>query len=130
MRLNRTITAKNRDDLMEALRQAALGSTVEIVDDPRTSQQNRLMWALLNKVAEQVLHCGERWEPEDYKAAFLKAMGKRLRFMPALDGQGVVAIGYRSSRLSKDEMSEMIERIYEYGQRHGVMFHLNHDDAA
>ena len=76
------------------------------------------------------MHCGEKWDPEDYKAAFLKAMGKRLRFMPSLDGQGVVAIGYRSSRLSKDEMAEMIERIYEYGASRGVIFHLSHDEGA
>jgi hypothetical protein len=123
VRLSRTITASNRAELVEAVKAAPVGAQLDLVDDPRTSAQNRLMWRLLNDVAGQVLHCGEHWEPEDYKAAFLKMMGKKIRFMPALDGQGVVAVGYRSSRLSKQEMSEMVEAIYEYGARNGVKFH-------
>ena len=33
-----------------------------------------------------------------------------------------VAIGYHSSKLSRAEMSEMIEMMFEYGARHGVEF--------
>ena len=81
------------------------------------------MWLLLSQLAEGLEHCGEHYDAEAWKCAFLKAMGKKIAFMPALDGEGVVAIGYRSSTLSKDEFSELIERIYEYGSRHGVEFH-------
>jgi hypothetical protein len=42
-------------------------------------------------------------------------------------GDGVVAIGYRPSKLSKEEFSERIERIYHYGAEHGVDFR---SDAA
>ena len=129
MRLFRTITAKNRDEILRAVELAPLGSQIDLVSDLRTLAQNRMMWRLLGKLAEQLEHCGERWEPEDYKCAFLKAMGKKLRFMPALDGEGVVCVGYRSSKLSKQEMSEMVERIYEYGARHGVDFD-GQDQAA
>jgi hypothetical protein len=122
VRLSRTLTAKNRDEILRAVELAPLGSQIELVSDLRTLAQNRLMWRSLSRLAEQVEHCGEHWEPDAWRAAFLKAMGVKLAFMPALDGEGVVAIGYRSSRLSKSEMSEMIERIYEYGARHGVNF--------
>ena len=122
MRVSRVLTAKNRDELVRMIAEAPLGSHVEIVDDPRTLAQNRLMWVQLAQLATHLKHGGDFYEAEDWKCAFLKAMGKKLRFMPALDGEGVVAIGYRSSRLSKAEMSEMIERIYEYGSRHGVSF--------
>jgi hypothetical protein len=122
MRLSRTITTKNRAELVRAVELAPLGAQLDLVDDPRTLAQNRLMWRLLTRIADQVEHCGERWEPDDWRAGFLKAMGKKLRFMPALDGDGVVAIGYRSSKLSKPEMSEMIELIYSYGAEHGVEF--------
>ena len=33
-----------------------------------------------------------------------------------------MCIGYRSSKLGKEKFSELIERIYEYGTRHGVEF--------
>ena len=130
MRLSRTLTAANRAELVEALNRAPAGSHVEIVDDPRTKAQNSLMWVLLGELARQLPHGGEHYDAEAWKCCFLKAMGKKFDFMPALDGEGVVAIGYRSSRLSKEEMAEMIERILEYGARHGVVFGVPDGRAA
>jgi hypothetical protein len=122
MRLNRVITASNRAELVRAVQAAPFGATLELIDDPRTSKQNKLMWAMLNDVAAQLTHAGERWEPEDWKCAFMKAMGFKLRFMPALDGNGVVALGYRSSRLDKEKFAELIETIYSQGVLRGVTF--------
>ena len=69
------------------------------------------------------MHCGNKYEPEAWKACFLKAMGKELQFMPSLDGESIVAVGYRCSRLSKAEFSELIELIYSEGAKRGVVFH-------
>lgn len=122
MSLRATINSANRAELMAAVESARIGARLELIDDPRTLAQNRKMWVLLNELSVQLVHCGNRYPAEDWKCAFLKAMGKQMAFMPGLDGDGVVAIGYSSSRLRKDEMNEMIERIYEYGARHGVKF--------
>ena len=122
MRLSRIITVKNRAELARAVELAPLGAQFDLIDAPRTLAQNRMMWRLLTRIADQLEHCGEHWAPDDWKCCFLKAMGKKLRFMPALDGDGVVAIGYHSSKLSRAEMSEMIEMMFEYGARHGVEF--------
>jgi hypothetical protein len=126
MRLSALVTVYNRADLIRAVGNAPVGAQFDLVDDPRTSQQNRLMWGLLSDISDQVTHCGEKWEPESWKAAFLKAMGKKLEFMPSLDGDGVVAVGYRSSKLNKEEFSELIEMIYEYGAKNRVSFHGEH----
>ena len=123
MRISAHITVYNRADLIKAVANAPVGAQFDLVDDPRTSQQNRLMWGMLTNISDQVTHCGEKWEAEAWKAAFLKAMGRKLTFMPSLDGEGVVAVGYRSSKLNKEEFSELIELIYEYGARNGVRFH-------
>jgi hypothetical protein len=122
MRLSRTITASNRSELVKAVELAPIGAQLDLIDDPRTTQQNRLMWALLNDVSDQVTHCGEKYEPEAWKACFMKSIGLQLRFMPSLDGQSIVAVGYQSSKLSKEKFSELIESIYEYGARNGVRF--------
>ena len=122
MRLTRSITETNRAELMAALKAAPIGATFELVDDPRTAAQNRLMWALLNEVSAQLPIGGERYEPEDFKCAFMKAAGHKLRFMPALDGNGVVALGYRSSKLNKEEFADLIETIYSQGLQRGVVF--------
>jgi hypothetical protein len=124
VRLTRTITSTNRDELIAALKAAPIGSIFELVDDPRTLAQNRLMWALLDEVSSQ-LPWGDppqTYEPEDWKCAFMKAAGHKLRFMPALDGDGVVALGYRSSRLHKEEFADLIETIYSQGLQRGVVF--------
>lgn len=123
MRLSRTITTANRAELVKAIEQAPLGAQLDLVDDPRTTAQNKLMWALLNDISDQLRHGGEKWEPEDWKSAFMKALGFKLRFMPSLDGNGVVALGYRSSRLDKEKFSELIELIYAEGTQRGVVFH-------
>jgi NinB protein len=122
MRLTRTVTSTNRDELIAALKAAPVGSVFELVDDPRTLAQNRLMWALLNEVSSQLEWGGEYREPEDWKCAFMKAAGHKLRFMPALDGNGVVALGYRSSKLHKEEFADLIETIYSQGLQRGVVF--------
>ena len=122
MRLSRTVTSSNRRELVQAVELAPVGATFELVDDPRTTAQNRLMWALLNEVSAQLKWGDELREPEDWKCAFMKAAGHKLRFMPALDGNGVVALGYRSSKLGKEEFSDLIETIYSQGLQRGVVF--------
>jgi len=122
MRLSRVINETNRRELVKAVELAPIGAIFELVDDPRTLAQNRLMWALLNEVSAQLEHGGEHYEPEDWKCAFMKAAGHKLRFMPALDGDGVVALGYRSSKLTKEKFSDLIETIYSQGLQRGVVF--------
>lgn len=123
MRLSRVITLANRAELVRAVEAAPLGAQLELVDDPRTLAQNRLMWALLNDVSDQLTIAGEKYDSDDWKAAFLKSIGVKLRFMPAIDGAGVVALPYKSSKLDKEKFSELLETIYEYGARNGVKFH-------
>jgi hypothetical protein len=122
MRLARTITAANRAEIIKAVELAPLGSLIDLTTDLRTLAQNRLFWMSLGQLSEQLEHCGEHYDAEAWKCAFLKASGQKLAFMPALDGEGVVCIGYRSSKLDKEKFSELIERIFEYGTRHGVEF--------
>jgi hypothetical protein len=130
MRLSRTITAHNRADLVRAVELAPLGAQLDLIDDPRTTAQNRLMWALLTDIADQVTHCGEKYEPEAWKACFMKALGLKLRFMPSLNGQSVVAVGYQSSRLDKEKFSELIESIYQFGAQNGVDFEARQCQAT
>lgn len=103
------------------------GTRVEWKRAKRTIPQNDRMWAMLTDVSKQVEHAGRRYSPEDWKCLFMHALGQEVRFLPALNGQGFVPIGYRSSDLSKGEMTELIELIFAWGAEHGVTFH---DDQA
>lgn len=98
---------------------APAGSVVNIREASRTSEQNAKLWAMLSDVARAKPE-GRKLPTEVWKCLFMSACGHSVRFEPGLDGNGVVPMGFRSSRLTKPEMSDLIECIYEYGTRHGV----------
>lgn len=87
----------------------------------RTTAQNDLMWTLLSVIAAAKPQ-GRVMAADKWKSLFLDAIGKKPEWVPSLDGESVVCSGYRSSRLSKAEMSDVIEQIYSYGAEHGVSF--------
>lgn len=98
---------------------APSGSVLTIRLPARSSLQNAKMWAMLSDISRAKPE-GRNLPPEVWKAVFMAACGHKVRFEPALDGDGVVPIGFRSSRLTKAEMSDMLECITEYGTRHQV----------
>jgi hypothetical protein len=105
------------------------GAVVNIREGSRTDEQNAKMWAMLSDIARAKPE-GRTLPTEIWKCLFMTACGHAVRFEPGLDGGGVVPIGFRSSRLTKAEMSDLIECIYEYGSRHQVQWSEPHQDAA
>ena len=91
-----------------------VGTRVEFSEPRRTADQNAKLWALLNDVALHHEHHGRRYAPDDWKVLFMLALGKEMRFAPSLDGHGFVPLGTRSSKLSKSEMSDLIEFILAF----------------
>jgi len=113
----------DRDRAITWIRKAPQATRVEFQETKRTLPQNAKMWAALSDVSRQVLHMGRRYPPDVWKVLFLCALGQEMQFIPALDGVSFVPLGYRSSELSKDEMSELLELIAAWGAEHGVIFH-------
>jgi hypothetical protein len=102
---------------------APVGTKVEFKAVKRSLPQNDRLWANLTDVARQKEHCGRKYPPEAWKSIFMNAWGKQSEFMPTLDGSSFFPLGYRSSELTKDEMSELIEFIIAWGTQNGVVFH-------
>lgn len=96
-------------------------SVVNIREATRTSDQNAKMWAMLSDIARAKPE-GRDYSTDVWKALAMAMCGHQVRFEPALDGDGVVPIGFRSSRLTKDEMSDVIEALYAYGAEHDVQW--------
>lgn len=99
------------------------GTRVEFKAPKRTDDQNAKMWAMLTEVATQARHHTLKLSPDDWKLLFLDALKREVRMIPNLDGNGIVSLGRSSSDLSKQEMSDLIELIFEFGARNGVVFH-------
>jgi hypothetical protein len=115
---------------MSFVSKAPIGYRVEIKEPKRTLEQNDALWAYLTDVATQVDHRGRKYDAETWKSIFMNALGAEMRFVPTLDGNSVFPLGMRSSKLSKREMSELIEFIVSWGVQHGVKFHDSKEMAA
>lgn len=95
-------------------------AVVSIKPESRSTDQNALMWALLSEISRAKPE-GRNMPPEIWKCLFMAAAGFNCTFEPGLDGQGVVPLGFKSSRLTKVEFSELIECIHEYAARHEIV---------
>lgn len=98
---------------------APAGSVHKIDPPKRTEDQNAKLWAMLSDVSRAKPE-GREYPPEIWKSLFMALVGFQPRFEPSLDGKGVVPIGYKSSRLTKAEFSDLIEAIYAFGAEHSV----------
>lgn len=102
--------------------QAPTGTRVEFKASKRTLPQNDRMWAMLTDVARQREHHGRKFTPDQWKVIFMHALGKETAFLPSLDGNDFIPAGFRSSDLSKSEMSDLIELILAWGTENGIQF--------
>lgn len=104
----------------ELVDRAPTGAVVNVRDATRSTDQNALMWALLSDISRAKPE-GRTHTPEVWKALFMNALGYETRFEMGLNGEPF-PIGFRSSRLNKSQMADLITFISEYGDRHGVQW--------
>ena len=93
-------------------------ATVSIRPQDRTLDQNAKLWAMLSDLSIAKPQ-GRKHTPEVWKCLVMHACGHAVQFETGLDG-APFPVGFRSSRLSKHQMSELIEYIYAYAAEHGV----------
>jgi hypothetical protein len=122
--------AIDRERVARWAAQAPFGTRVEFKETKRSLPQNDRMWAMLTDIATQKEHCGRKYTPEIWKCLLMHAWGREVKFIPALDGEGVVPMVYRSSDLSKAEMTELIEFMFSWGAQNGIVFHDDEERAA
>ena len=108
-----------RQRAIDAVGMAPEGYSVTIAEPRRNLDQNARMWAMLADISGQVDWYGKRLTPEDWKHVFSSSL-RRLEVVPNLDGTGFVALGLSTSRMSKREMSDLIELMFSFGAERGV----------
>lgn len=119
-----TLSSKyDRERAIKWIAQAPAGTRVLFKESKRSSAQNDKLWAALTDVATQLDWHGQKLSPDSWKLVFMDALSQELRIVPNLEGTGFVNLGRSSSNLSKQEFSNLLELIAEFGARHGVTFH-------
>lgn len=122
--LNDTI----REHAKRLIDQAPIGWIVQIGEATRSDEQNRLMWPLIQDLQRGIPDLAE-YSADDVKLRFLHALGQEMRFLPALEGAGMFPVGQRSSHLTKSQFSGLLELMFAYGAKNGVVWSARSEDT-
>lgn len=85
----------------------------------RSLEANAALWSMLADVASQVVWHGRKLDSESWKAMFTASL-KKYEVVPNLDNTGFVVLGQSTSKMSKSEMSDLLELIQCFGAQHNV----------
>lgn len=107
-----------RDFAKAMIDRAPADAVVKISLAKRTLDQNAKLWAMLSDIS-RAKPGGRVATPETWKALVMHACGFAVQFEMGLNGQPFPT-GFRSSEMTKDEMSQLIERLYAFGAENGV----------
>jgi hypothetical protein len=112
-------SSHDRERAARVIASAPPGSIVEVKAPKRTLDQNSLLWAMLSQIS-MAKPQGRHHTPDVWKALFLHAAGHAVQFEPGLDGSPF-PIGFRSSKLTKAQFSNLIEFILAYAAEQGLI---------
>jgi hypothetical protein len=110
------------------LAKAPLGFVVTFQRNKRSIPQNARLWAMLGEISRQVEWHGAKLSPDDWKIMFLQALGHEMRIAPNIAGDGIVSLGGRSSKLSKQEFSDLMELMSAFAADRGVIIEERVDE--
>ena len=111
---------RSKQEAHKLIEAAPYEAVVTVKPATRSTEQNSLMWSLLSEISRAKPE-GRRHTPEVWKALAMHACGHAVQFETGLSGDPF-PVGFRSSRLTKHQMSELIEFLYAYGAENGVVF--------
>lgn len=117
-------SANERDKLARWAMQLPEGTRVELKSPRRSLDQNALLWSLLGQIAAQVEWYGVKLSAEDWKDVFSASL-RKARVVPGLDAGTFVPLGMRTSDMTKEEMSNLLELAFAFGAERGVEFREN-----
>lgn len=102
---------------------------MKLAAETRRDAQNRKLWPMLADIQRQVPGF-DVFSADDIKMRFLNALGTEMRFLPELEGQGMFPVGLKSSTLTVEQFSGLVELLYAFGAKHGVVWSDPKERAA
>jgi len=93
---------------------------ITIQEDTRSLAQNRMLWACLHDVSQQVVWYGRKMDAESWKHVFSAAL-KQQETVPGING-GFVILGQSTSKMRVSEMRDLITIIHAFGAEQNVRF--------
>jgi hypothetical protein len=99
--------------------------TVEIKQENRSSDQNRLIHSIIGQISKQAQHLGSTWDADDFKRLLVWQWAKETgrsapKIIPSLDGSGFVQLGLQTRKFTKPDASEFYEWLMAWCAENGV----------
>lgn len=101
---------------------------ITIQEDTRSLAQNRMLWACLHDISQQVVWYGRKMDAESWKHVFSAAL-KQQETVPGING-GFVVLGQSTSKMRVSEMRDLITIIHAFGAERNVRFSDESSRAA
>ena len=111
------LTKYNRELAHQMVDSAPDGHVVEIKPAKRSLEQNRLYWAILNDISEQVV-LGKSYEPSVWHE-YLRALFLPERVMELPDGS-IKMLEPSTAELNLAAFSEYVEKVIQWALQHNV----------
>ncbi len=116
--------APARDMALEAVRRAPEGYSVSIRPPARNLLQNSILHGLISDVVRaKTVWAGKEWDIDSWRAIFASAYAKAVNLpvqtIPGLEGE-FVAIRPSTARMSKSELSALIEYVTAFCVQRGI----------
>ena len=111
---------REREKAIAWIKKAPVNTRVVFRGPVRTIPQNERMWACLTDISQQLAWHGMKLSPDDWKLLFLAALGGEMRVVPNIHGNGFVDLGRSSSKLEREEFSNLLAIIQAFAAEHDV----------
>lgn len=109
-----------RQKALRWIKAAPVNTRVSFSGPKRSLPQNALFWKSLTKIAESLSWHGMKLSADDWRLLFLAALGGEMRIVPNLHGNGFVDLGRSSSKLSREEFSDLLAIVDAFAAEHGI----------
>lgn len=113
-------TEAQRRTALDAITRAPLGFSVTCKRGKRSVPQNDRMWAMLTIISKELAWHGQQLSPEDWKIVLMAGLNQEMRLVPNIEGNGLVNLGRSSSKLTKQEFTELMDLIEAFAAQHDV----------
>lgn len=105
------------------------GTRIEARSPTRSVDQNRLMWSRLGEISAQVDWYGQKLTSEDWKDVFTASL-RKARVVPGIDPGTYVPLGMRTSDMSKEEMTALLDLIDAFAAERGVIWRSSQSEPS
>lgn len=129
--MHRTVLSSKftRERAKALIDRAPDGFVAEVREPKRTLSQNDLFWQMLTDISVS-MPMGQRYTPEEWKPRIMQACGFECQFLPGILDGHPFPVGFRSSELTKSQMTALIDWMQAWGDEQGIKWSHQQERAA